>query len=137
MADLTITAASVKVKSVTSQPLLGVVGESVTQGQPCYLKSSDSKYWKADADTLAEAAATVVALTPAATDGYALFAKAGATIDLGATLTVGQVYVVSATAGGICPYADLGSGDFVTIIGVPTAADSIELVMHSCTVAKP
>jgi hypothetical protein len=135
MADISPTAANVKVKSNTAQPLLGRVGEAVTQAQPCYL-NTDGKYWKADADALATAAATVVALTPAATDGFALFAKAGATIDLGVTLTVGQIYVVSTNPGGIAPYSDLGSGDFVTIIGVPTAADSIQLIMHASPVAK-
>ena len=48
-----------------------------------------------------------------------LVAPAGAYVDLGITLTEGTIYCVSA-AGKIAPIADLGSGDFVSIIGVGT-----------------
>lgn len=137
MADISVTAASVKLKSNVKPPTVVQVGESVTQGQPGYAKASDAgKYWRADADTAEEALATGVFMTPASANGHAMFAGPGCIIDLGATLVVGQVYVVSANAGGIAPYSDLASGDFVTIVGVPSAAGTIELVMKATGVAK-
>jgi hypothetical protein len=137
LADLSITAASVKLKSNVKPPIIVQVGESVAQGQPGYSKTTDAgKYWRADADTSGEAAAAGVFMTAAATNGYAMFAPPGCVIDLGATLVVGQIYVVSVNAGGSAPYSDLASGDFVTIVGIASAADSIELVMKATGVAK-
>jgi hypothetical protein len=137
MADLSITAASVKLKSNVKPPIVVHVGEAVAQGQPGYSKAADAgKYWRADADTAIEAAASGVFLTAAASGGYAMFAPPGCIIDLGATLTVGQVYYVSPNVGAICLYTDLASGDFVTIVGVASAVDTIELIMKSTGVAK-
>lgn len=137
MADLTITAANVKVKGSTTTVQLVQVGETVTQGQSGYLKSSDSKYWKADADLSAEAAAaTGIFMTPAATDGYALIATGGP-IDIGATLTQGEIYVVSGTAGGVCPEADLSSAERVTIVGVAADASTLNLNFLATGIAIP
>lgn len=136
MADLSITAASVALTSDTTYALVQV-GEAVTQGQPGYLKSSDNKYYKADANvTSAEANALGIFMTPASTDGYAVFATAG-NVNLGATLTVGQVYVVSVTAGGIAPYSDLSTGHYVTILGVAVTAALLDLVPNASGIVKP
>jgi hypothetical protein len=51
--------------------------------------------------------------------------------------TVGQVYVASTNAGGIAPYADLGSGDYVTILGVATTATNLKLSINQSGIAKP
>jgi hypothetical protein len=125
MADLSQTAANVKLKSAT-QVTVGIAGESLTQGQPVYLSSS--KWYRCDAnDTAAKAVAAGIALTPSATDGYVIIAPNGATVDLGATLTVGQTYVVSSNVGAIAPIGDLATGHYVTTLGVATAAGSIPL----------
>lgn len=138
MADLSQTAASVKLKSSTFPPIVGTAGESLTQGQPVYPKSTDSnKYWRADADTLAESLATHIVLTPAAANGPVLLARPGSVVDLGATMTVGIPLCVSTNVGAICPYSDLASGDFPTIIGLPRAATEVELIMYALGVAKP
>lgn len=124
MADVTVTAANVK---PTSTAIVQNVtyGESVTQGQPVYLSSG--KYYKADANASATAAAAVgIALTPGGTDEFGIIATGG-TIDVGGTLAVGRVYVVSATAGGIAPSADLSTGHYVTTLGVATASNRLLL----------
>lgn len=137
MSDLVQTAANVKLKSSLNPPIVGTAGESLTQGQPVYAKASDAgAYWRADADTAAESLATHIAMTSAVDGEPVLLARAGSSIDLGATLTVGQVYVVSTNPGGICPYSDLASADYVTIIGVPSAAGTILLLMEATGVAK-
>lgn len=126
MADLSITAANVGVTSNAVVELVQV-GETVTQGQPAYKKALDGLYYKADANaSSATAAAVGVFLTPASTNGYAMIAKSGSIL-AGATLTVGETYVVSATAGGIAPLADVTTGWYVTILGVASSASTLAL----------
>lgn len=122
-ADLSITAANFKIKGMTPQYRTVQYGETVTAGQPVYLKSADSKYWKADND-VDQATATVAGIvyTGGAADGYGVIIVSGP-VDLGATLTAGQTYVLSSTAGGICPHTDLGTSDWIVTLGVATASD--------------
>lgn len=135
MADVTVTAANVKPVGTSRTVQTVLLGETVTQGQPLYLKAADSKYWKADADTLAEAAAAGIAITPGVADDYAIMLTAG-TINMGGTLAVGQVYVVSTNAGGVAPYSDLGSGDYVTILGVATTTAILNVDLNATGIAK-
>ncbi len=135
MADVTVTAANVKPVGTSRTVQTVLLGETVTQGQPLYLKAADSKYWKADADTLAEAAAAGIAITPGVADDYAIMLTAG-TINMGGTLAVGQVYVVSVNAGGVAPYSDLGSGDYVTILGVATTTAILNVDLNATGIAK-
>ena len=136
MADLSITAANVKAGSSATRVQLVQAGETVTQGQPAY-PASDGKYYQTDAnDTAIKAQAKVIAITPASTDGYFLLTVDGL-VNLGATLAVGQVYVCSATKGGIAPYADLTTNDFVTILGVATTTALLDINLLVSGVQKP
>lgn len=135
MADLTITPANVGIQN--SSPTIRVVqvGEAVTQGQGIYQKLSDQKYWKALATGSDTANVYGVALTSGAADDYVIVVERGE-INLGATLTVGETYVVSANAGGIAPIGDLVSTNYVSILGVATAADNLELSINVSGIAK-
>ena len=125
MADLSQTAANVKVMSNTS-PSVGLAGETLTQGQPVYV--SGGKWYRCEADsTAAKANCGGIVLTAAASDGYFLYAIPGASINVGATLAVGTVYAVSAAIGAICPVADITSTQYVTVLGVATAAGTLPL----------
>lgn len=136
MADLTQTAANVGLTDQTGSTVSVVkAGEAVTQGQPMYISSA--KYYRCDATTAAAAAAKGIALTPAAADEYFVLAGNGTTVDLGAVLTIGETYCVSGTDGAIAPIADVGSAQFVTILGTATAADELPLNIIPGTVAKP
>lgn len=136
MADLTITAANVKAGSSATRVQLVQAGEAITQGQPVYL-ASDGKYYQTDAnDTAVKAQAKGISITPASTDGYFLMHVDGL-VNLGATLAVGQVYVCSATKGGIAPYADLTTNDYVTILGVATTTALLDLNLVVSGVQKP
>lgn len=113
MADLSITAANV-LKSTDAQTEEGIAGATITAGQAVYKDSSDSDKLKlADADAVASAAGVGIALHGAAA-GQPLRYQKGGIITPGATLTKGEHYFVSTTAGGLCPLADLASGDFPT-----------------------
>lgn len=127
MADITVTAADVGLADTGVVTQTVQVAVAVTQGQVGYLDTTESKYRLADADlSSAAASAAGIFLTPAAIDGYAVIATSGP-VDVGATLTVGETYVVSGTAGGIAPIADLATGDYVTILGIATAAGKLQL----------
>lgn len=141
MADLSQTAANVGLISSGGTVQTVQAGEAITQGMPVYenTSSSPSKWYQADANASAEAsAATAFALTPASTDGYFVLIKGnGAEVNLGATLTVGETYVVSATKGAVAPIGDLTTGDFPTILGTATATNTLKTNFSSAGVAKP
>lgn len=138
MADLTITAANVAVKDATlTQMSLVTYGETVTQGMPVYLNTGDGEYYKADADNTATTATVAgVAVTPGGDGEPGLICTEGP-LDVGATLTVGEIYVLSGTAGGIAPEADLASLDYVSILGVATAADTLTINLINSGVQIP
>lgn len=138
MANLSQTAANVALAGSGVQVEIVQVGESVTQGQPGYQNVNDSKFYQADANASATTAKAVcIFLTPASTDGYAVIVRGGGrTINLGATLTVGETYVVSATKGAICPIADLTTGDYPCIIGTAISTSAIITSFYFSGVAK-
>ena len=137
MANLTQTAANVAAGGASTVIALVQAGEAITQGQPVYQSSTTLKYLQTDAnDTVAKAEAKGIALTPASTDGYFVLSKSGLT-NLGATLTVGTLYVVSATKGAICPIADLATNDYVTTLGIATTSALLNLDISVSGVQKP
>lgn len=139
MADLTITAANVKTAATSNGSFTVVqVGEAVTRGQVGYRKASDGKYYLAKASgTLEESQAAGIFQTPAALNGYAILQKGG-DIDPGATLTVAQTYVVSATAGNIAPLADISTTNhYLTILGIASAAGNLPLDINATGVQVP
>lgn len=122
--DLSITAANFRIEAISTQYRTVQYGETVTAGQPVFKDAADGKYYKADND-VDQATATVVgiAYTGGAADEFGSIVVSGP-VDLGATLTAGQSYVLSSTAGGICPHSDLGSSDWIVTLGVATDSDS-------------
>lgn len=142
MADISQTAANVAVGASTTPTRTVQFGEALTQGMPVYKSTSDSKYYRCDADALATSICDGIVLTPAATNGYGLIALPATSpgvslVNLGATLTVGLEYYVSTTAGGICPVADLASGDFPTSLGFAISTSLLDFRSVSSLVAKP
>lgn len=91
------------------------VGENVANGDLLYLKTSDGKYWKADADAAATASTKLVLATESISADetgtcliYGQYATTG--------LTAGIQYV-STTAGDFTSTAPSATGDIVRIIG--------------------
>lgn len=105
---------------------------------PLYEDTSDNGDLKgADADVLATAVFKGFALNDAADGQPQEFGYGEGTLTVGGTgVTVGQVYVVSTTTGGIAPYSDLGSGDYVTYLGVGATSSTIACDPHTSSVAK-
>lgn len=135
MADIVITAANVTPGTDCIRDR-GIAGATITAGQPVYKDATDSNKLKlADADVEATAAGVGIALHGAAAGQPLDYAIKG-TVNIGATVVVGQVYVVSTTAGGIAPIADLLSGDFVCILGVGATASTLKMGLNATGVAK-
>lgn len=144
MADLTITAASVKMTNgaggsgTTPLPSTGTAGEAIAAGDSVYRKSSDLKMWKADANLSAEGAGAIgIALNAAGVDQpVTFFAEQGGDINLGATLVAGETYIVSVNAGKICPVGDLASGSWLTYLGYATSTSNLRLNIKATGVQK-
>jgi hypothetical protein len=135
MADLTITAAGVEA-GTGARVDHGTAGASVTAGQTVYLDPSDNSYKLADCDSGTEEArsTTGIALHAAAT-GQPLAVHTKGPLTIGATVTAGVAYYQSATAGGVCPVADLGSGDYPVFLGFATSASVIDVDIKEAGVA--
>lgn len=138
MADLSITAGSVVADDGAVSKQEYVAGATITAGQAVYVDTANSNVLKlAQADgTALEATVKGIALNGASTGQPCVIAVSG-NLDLGATLTVGTAYILSATAGAIAPISDLASSSYLSIIGVATATDNLYMNVFNSGVEKP
>lgn len=132
MADLTITAANV-LAGTNAVVESGVAGATITQGNTLYLDTATNKWKLADNDD-----ATVlvrmsgkggIALN-AASDGQPLSVLRAGNVVIGATLTAGSAYYLSATPGKICPVGDLVTGKTVVLIGIATSTTNLNVAIN-------
>lgn len=121
MADLSITAASV-LKGSNARTEQGIAGETVTAGQVVYHDQTTTGEWLlADSDAASAAARGSGKLGIAlngASDGQPLQVLRSGDITIGATIVAGTAYYLSDAAGGICPLADLTTGDYYVLLGL-------------------
>lgn len=133
--DLSLTAANV-VAGSGSTVVAGTAGAAVTAGQVVY-RDAATGTWKLADDNSATAAARTpegIALNGAAS-GQPLSVLRAGPVTIGATLTAGVAYYLSDTPGGICPVADLASGEYPTIIGIATSTTVLDVKIHASGVA--
>lgn len=118
MADLVITAASVVAGSNATKEA-GNAGEAITAGKAVYKSSTTKKWMLADSNSATAEARKPrgIALNGASLD-QPLVVQTGGDITLGATIVAGTDYYLSDTPGGICPRADIGTGEYVVLIGL-------------------
>lgn len=137
MADLSITATSVAPGS-GSVTIDVTSGATITAGKACYVSSSDGKAYLADTNSATAEVRSLrgVALN-AASSGQPVRLQTSGQIAIGATVTVGTIYVLSATAGGIAPVTDLASGHYTSIVGVGLTSSVIGLNIYNSGVAVP
>ena len=110
-ADLSITATSF-VPGARAVKTIGTAGAAITIGQLLYYDSSAGTYKLADANASATTAAVVgIAASAAASGQPVIVITEDDDLTLGATLSMtAPVYVMSATAGGVAPSADIVAG---------------------------
>ena len=138
MADLSITAANVAAADGAVSKQEWVAGATITAGQAVYIDTANDNVAKLAQSDGTELEATVKGIAMhGASSGQPIIIAVSGVLDLGATLTVGATYVLSQTAGGIAPIADLASGDFVSHVGIGTAADSCTLSIVNSGVEVP
>lgn len=125
-ADLTITGTGVAPVVTGTKPTFSnkivLLGANATGGQLLYLKS-DGKYYLAIATGTAEQAGMngLMVASAAGNSGQWITALGPGSVTIG-TGSIGVLYAVSPhNAGGIAPYADLGSGNQVNIVGQVTS----------------
>jgi len=122
-ADITITAASV-VPSASAKIQRGTAGVALTAGQLVYLESSSNTLKLADANGASEEVRKVAGYTvnSAPIGGPVHYVVKDPALVLGGTTAKGTIYILSATAGGIAPAADLTTGWYphVLAVGVST-----------------
>jgi hypothetical protein len=137
MADISVTPASV-LASATALTASGVSGATILAGQPLYIDTANSNVLKlADANASALTATVCGIALHGASSGQPLkYVYEDSTFTPGATLTVGQTYAVSATAGGIAPIADLTTGDYPGVLFVAKTTTTAVLRILRGTAAK-
>jgi len=104
-------------------------GTTITAGQVVYLTAAN-KWALAQCDGTAIEAGTdttVGIALHAALSGQPLAVQTEGVVTIGGTVTVGQVYCISATAGGVAPYADLVSTNKLYVLGVGITSANIRL----------
>lgn len=111
-------------------------GATISAGNCVTMVDAEGVLSDADASA-ALAGVEGIAITPGVDSGYGLIANRGSIILVGATMTVGTVYIASDTPGGIKPMSDAESGDWVTIIGTASTTTQLDLSITRTAVQVP
>jgi hypothetical protein len=114
--DLTLTPASF-VPGPRAKYLNGLAGATITAGQVVTLNTSTNRYVLADANVAALIKVEGLAAHGASAGQPLAVLVEDDDLTLGATLSMtAPIYVLSDTAGGIKPSADITTGDFPTVL---------------------
>ena len=116
MPAVTITPSDV-FASINAQLGNGVAGETITQGQPVYLKDADRRLYKASNLTLAESRVVGISRNAATAGQPLLVDRLDPAFTYGGTQATGSTLYLSSTAGGMTTtYAS--AGQYVVVLGV-------------------
>lgn len=136
MADVTVTANSVQ-PGTDTQYADGILGATVTAGQTVYLDTAANTFKLADANASAATAVLAGIAMNGGAAGQPVKVAISGSINPGFTVTVAAIYVLSATAGGIAPVADLATGHYSVIVGMGVTASSLKIIGARSGVAVP
>lgn len=129
MSDVSITQSSVLASTGGQIITQFTAGAELTAGMFVYLDSSNI-WQKVDADSATGTETTRVfgvVLNHGYTGQPVAVNARDSDFTIGGTVVAGTTYVASTNAGGICPRADLGSGDYVVNLGPATTTGKINL----------
>lgn len=133
MADFTITASNV-VPSALTLKLEGTAGATIAAGQA--IIEVNGEIVLADASAAATANVLGIAVNSAA-DGQPIKWIAFGDLVIGSGFTVGTRMFLSATAGALCPYADLVTGDSIVYVGTVKTATTLSVNIHNVGALVP
>lgn len=125
--DLSITAANV-IPSSGAVFQTATAGQTIVAGQLVYKLAADRKVYLADCDSATAAVRDCVgiAATSSAAGAPCTYIVEDPALAVAASgLTNGTIYVLSATAGGLAPSADLTTGWYPTIVAIAKSATTI------------
>lgn len=143
MTDLSVTPGNVSA-STAAKKGKGTAGASITAGQTLYEDASDLDSWGKPKLKLADSDAAValrtcvgIALHAASSGQPIQYVIEDPAFTPGGTLVVGVIYVLSDTAGGIMPAADLEIGDYPTVLFIAntTAVANMKIVQGTTAIA--
>jgi hypothetical protein len=141
MADISVTQGNVVATSSSTVKASGTSGEAINIGHAVFLDPADGRIKKAQANSGSPTHVpnlVGVALSNAQGANQPITYATSGDVTFGGGLTQGQVYVDSAAnAGGIAPYADLASTNFVGFIGVAISTTVLRLGLIPTSTQKP
>ncbi|WP_342248610.1 hypothetical protein [Sphingomonas sp. OTU376] len=137
MADLSITAALVLAGVGANLDFGGKAGATITAGKVVYEDDTTNRYGLADSNGSAAAKQAKGIALGGASDGQYLAVLRAGPITIGATLVPGTAYYLSDTPGGICPLADVGSGENVVQIGIAASTTVLHVDIQNPGVTLP
>ena len=133
MADLVQTAANVLASGSFRSAICGSV--AIVAGNTVYVAAGNTVELCENDQTAVEAACVDIAVNNAS-PGQPIQYSVGGSMDVGATLVIGEVYCVGAAPGSIAPTADITTGEFQTVLGIATAADALKVSISAAGVAS-
>lgn len=129
MTDLSVTAANVLI-GAGAVVEAGNAGGTIARGKAVY-KAADGTILVTDptSATVVARQAIGIALNDAAAGQPVDYMKMGGEITIGATMTAGVTYYLSgAVAGNICPLADVGASEYLSIVGIAKSTTLLKTV---------
>lgn len=139
MADVTITTSAVRSSDLTEAlKKRAISGYAFSAGQPLFQDPDTGKLGPCGTNDT-DAANTLKGIALCSCPGAnqpAFYVTDDALFEPGFTPVEGEVYVVSATPGRICPIGDLGPDDRVNIVGVGKAAGKFRLACDATGITK-
>lgn len=118
-ADVTITAANVT-PSAQARTIRRTAAVAITAGQLVYVEALSGQLKLADTNSATEEARSAdgIAVTSGAVGTMISVVTKDPALVLGGTTAKGTVYILSGTAGGIAPVADLTTGWYGHVVGI-------------------
>lgn len=135
MANLSQTAANVAAAVTARIDHTKISGATITAGMPVYIDPADGLVKIADNNVSSTLANVYGIALNGASSGQPVSICTEGDVNLGATLAVGETYALSATAGAICPEADVVSTNFMTLLGVARTTALLQLKLNVTGVA--
>lgn len=126
MADLTITAANL-IPAASAQIKHGFSAAAVAAGKSVFRNPDNNLIGLADNDSVDpdDHNAIGISLNATAAANQPISWISAGDLAMGTILTKGETYCVSGTAGGICPRADVTTGDELVILGVAKTTSTL------------
>jgi len=134
--DYSITPGSV-IASAQARKVTGTAGATITAGQLVYLDPVTNTYKLADANGASPLYKVAgIALNGASSGQRITVCTSDPSFTPGTAVNPGEVFIASATPGGIAPFSDAATGWFVTVLGPGIGSNKIKLDPFRSNTAK-